>query len=256
MIDAVLSYHMNPLTCGVAKFNQQLAQRLGVPFDSYRHIHRFRHPLVSLKATETPEDFSPGDGVYTKQQYDLLLHDRPSVGDCAWGRWRAYAMRVLYADEIGCVSTIQGNVSRGGYRVLTFGMAHKLVIPHFACLKEQLDRYHPDYTLALSTAVHEGTPWDGALKDSTDAMREIFGDRLRVLGFLADDALAKELQECDAVAMYFSPALRANNTSYWAAVEAGKTIYTNRDELSPKPSDPPPSWDALTALLRGETVSA
>ena len=26
MIDAVLSYHLNGATCGVAKFNQQLAQ--------------------------------------------------------------------------------------------------------------------------------------------------------------------------------------------------------------------------------------
>lgn len=238
---------MNPQTCGVAKFNQQLAQRLGVPCLQMSRLTR--HPLISYKPSEMEGDdwFPYFDQYVCRGGYDLLLHDRTLREDDALVE---RASRVFYADEIGCPSTIDGNTHRGAYRVLVFGMAHKLVLPHFETLKAQLDDEHTDYTIELSTAVHEGSPWDEALSESVAAMRHIYGGRLRVLGFLGDDALAKELQEVDAVAAYFVPALRANNTTYWAAVEAGKTIYTNRDELSPKESDPPASWDTLVSLLR------
>ena len=241
MVDAVLSNHMNPQTCGVAKFNRELAKRLGVPCRPL--TIRAQSPLVSVK----PLEMRGAVRGLPKGAYDLLLHDR-SLPETA--RLLKNARRVFYADELGCPSTIDGNPTRGAYRVLVFGMAHKLNLPHFERLKEQLDREHPDYTIELSTAVHEGNPWDEALSSSIDAMRAIYGDRLRVLGFLADDALAKELREVDAVACFFVPALRANNTTYHAALEAGKRIFTNRDEHSPKEGDPPASWDRLIELFR------
>jgi hypothetical protein len=245
VIDAVLSYHLNPQTCGVAKFNHALARRLDVPCASLLGDENFDHPLVSIKPSEFREGFFL---CRPAQRYDLLLHDRSLEPD---DTIIEYAERILYADEIGCPSTINGNAARGAYRVLVFGMAHKLNLPHFQQLKQALEIAHPDYTIELSTAVHEGNPWDAALTESIDAMRGIFGDKLRVLGFLGDDALAKELREVDAVAAYFTPALRANNTSYWAAVEAGKTIYTNRDEHSPQEGDPPASWDRLVSIIKG-----
>lgn len=241
MIDAVLSYHMNPQTCGVAKFNQQLAQRLGVPCLSIERWWRepFPNVLMSLKPSEMTTTYRSAHPYV----YDLLLHDRT---DC---ELTFNARRVWYADELGCPSTIDGNPTRGAYRVLVFGMAHKLNLPHFETLKAQLDDAHPDYTIELSTAVHEGSPWDEALAESVATIRNIFGDKLRVLGFLGDDSLAKELREVDAVAAYFTPALRANNTTYWAAVDAGKTIYTNRDVFSPKEGERK-TWDDLIGLLR------
>lgn len=245
MIDAVLSYHLNPATCGVARFNRQLAQQLGVPCLRWTTTTA-AHPLVSIKPSEMPY---PADCYWTA--YDLLLHDRSLSPQCVAMR---NADRIWYADELGCPATLQGDPSRGAYRVLTFGMAHKLVLPHFVALKAQLDREHPDYTISLSTAVHEGSPWDAALTESAEAMRHIFGDKLRVLGFLGDDALAKELQDCDAVAAYFTPALRANNTSAWAAIAAGKPLYTNRDEHSPDVNHPP-TWDGLLQTLGAAVVA-
>lgn len=242
MIDAVLSHHRNPFGCGVTKFNLQLSQRLGVPHDVLTAAS-YRHPLVSVK----PSEIGSTPPVVFAPRWTLLLHGRPVPSTWTW--LVNGAERVLYADDLGCAGTITGNPHRGRYNVLTFGMAHKLALPHFEALKGRLDQEHPDYTISLSTAVHEGSPWDEALKGSTDAMRAIFGDKLRVLGFLADDALAKELQDCDAVACFFEPALRANNTSYWAAVEAGKPVYTNRDAHSPKVGDPAPSWTRLIEAL-------
>jgi hypothetical protein len=223
---------MNPATCGVAKFNLRLAEELGVPCEPLGMGHAYRHPLISVKASE----MGHGWAALIPEHGELLLHDRPSRVPI--GR------RVSYADEVGCPATIDGNPTRGRYRVLTFGMAHKRLLHHYVDLKIYLDAHHPDYTLEMSTAIHEGTPWDEGLERSVRDMREIFGDKLRVLGFMGDDAIAKELQECDAVAVYFDPAFRANNTTAWAAVEAGKCLFTNRDEYSPTET---PTWERLVA---------
>jgi hypothetical protein len=255
MIDAVLSYHMNPATCGVAKFNHQLAKRLGVPCLGVNGGY-FRNALLSIK----PGEIVGFDLPYPDGHFSLFLHGWDSrAAYLAIYAVRVYAANVEIADlvrpfrpdvvTVHCPSTVEGNAHRGSYRVLTFGMAHKLVLPHFRALRDQLEREHPDYTISLSTAVHEGSPWDEALHDASVSMRDIFGDRLRVLGFLADDALAKELQECDAVAAYFVPALRANNTSAWAALAAGKQLYTNLDAQSPALDAQAYGWDALIERL-------
>jgi len=235
MFDVVLSFHMNPATCGVSKFNHRLAKELGVPCEPMRRAMAYRYPLLSVKASEI--------GDYWWEQLpthgDLLLHDRPVFIPACYGR-------IHYADALGCPATIDGDATRGRYRVLTFGMAHKRILHHYEALKVQLEYEHPDYTIEMSTAIHEGTPWNHGIEQSIHDMRAIFGDKLRVLGFLGDDAIAKELQECDAVAVYFDPAFRANNTSAWAAVEAGKTLYTNRDEDSPTET---PTWARLIAAI-------
>jgi len=256
MIDAVLSQHINPLVCGVAKFNHLLATRLAVPLLSL--YGRTEHPLVSIKCEESPFAL---DSRYGSEGYDLFLHDVPPSSPRRSLReaTRVFAANSVIANAVRderhdvisafCPSTLEGDVHRGAYRVLTFGMGHKLVISEFRRLKTQLDQQHPDYTISLSMAIHEGTSWAETFTESIRAMREIFGSRLRVLGFLADDALAKELHECDAVAAFFQPALRENNTSAWAALAAGKTLYTNLDAHSPAQTVDAYSWDRLLPLL-------
>lgn len=235
MIDAVVSYHMNPQTCGVSKFNHQLAKRLGVPCVPLREGNKYENPLISVKSSEIGADWIaklPKSG-------DLFLHDRP--------KFLPVGRRIWYADEIGCPSTLEGNPTRGAYRVLVFGMAGKLQFKHYELLKRNLDAEHGDhYTVELSTAVHEGSPWDAGLTNAIEGMRAIFGDKLRVLGFLADDALARVIDEVNAIAAYFDPAMRKNNTSIWAGVKAGKKIYTNLDEFSPTEM---PTWDGLLQQL-------
>jgi len=143
--DVVLTFHTNPDTCGVCKFNYQLAAFLGIRCDPLYRGRFYRHPLTSIKASEIGKDWIdriPEHGT-------IILHDRPDV---------VPDRRILYADELGCPPTIVGNPSRGQYRVLTFGMAHKRILHHYVALKAQLDAEHPDYTLEMSTAIHDGTP--------------------------------------------------------------------------------------------------
>lgn len=224
MVDAVLSYHMNPLTCGVAKFSQQLAARLGVPFDSVAHGADYTHPLLSLKWSE----MRLGRTFDLPRTYDVLWHD---AGD---PHMTSLATHAWFATDTGCPATVRGDATRGTLNVLTYGMAHKCHVPGFERLKAALDRTGRDYTLSVSTAIHDGYSWATIFAENQILMRRMFGDHLRVLGFLADDALAKELREVQAVALFFDPAARANNTSLWAALEAGTPVITNLDHDSPQ----------------------
>jgi hypothetical protein len=259
--DAIVSKHLNPFTCGVAKFNQELARRLNIPLARWPDARKHRWPLLSCHPHELSDVYDwPYPTANAGLRCDLFLHSYEPRAKA----WMANALTVYAANpeiaaqareshprvvETFCPSLLQGNPTTGTYTVLAFGMAQKLNVPQFEQLKAQLEREHPDYTIHLSTAVHEGSPWDEALQQSTEAMRAIFGDKLRVLGFLGDDALAKELASCDAVAAYFTPALRANNTSAWAALAAGKPLYTNTDALSPPLDVSQHTWEKLLQVL-------
>lgn len=100
MIDAVLTYHTNPHTCGVARFNTQLARRLGVPCYGLP-VGGARYPLVSIKASE----IGPGwQAMLPSGPHLLLLHDRPADVPTA--------QPVLYADTLALPPLIDGRADR------------------------------------------------------------------------------------------------------------------------------------------------
>jgi len=208
---------------------------------------------VSIKGSEW------GNETLDRVPFDLFAHDNHEITRAvAFSARRVFAanrviarqLRDIRPDVIAawCPSLIQGDDSRASYNVLTFGMAHKLQIAQYERLKADLDAEHgDDYTVRVSTAVHEGSPWD-ATADVADRLRAIFGSKLRVLGYLADDALVREMREADAVALFFPDGVRENNTTYWAAVEHGRRIITNRDADSPLAAHRY-TWDRLTELI-------
>lgn len=246
MIDAIVSVHLNPLTSGVAKFNVQLADRLHVTLTKYGspEAHAAKHPLISVKCSEVAE----ANALAPHAVYDLFLHD--------WGgsfrdvhavkaASQVYAANGVIARNIRavrpdvieafCPSTVQGNVTRGSIDVLSFGMAHKFQGVYFERLRVLLDTFDSwrDYTVSVSTGIHEGSPWEPSFIENERLMRGIFGDHLRVLGFLADDALVQAMDEATAIALFFEPAARANNTSLFAALASGRPVITNLDADSP-----------------------
>lgn len=243
MNDAVLTYHTNPFGCGVAKFNIQLAERLGIPCEPLTLATRVC-PLVSVKPSEIPDDGTYDDpgGVY-----DLFLHDfSPSARNVHWvkGARRIYAANTtIWADlqkfrpDISiawCPSTVRGMPMHGELTVLLFGMGHKLHLPTLTRVQALLSRLTMDYTVAVSTAVHEGHPWDESFARTHRELSKLFGPRLRVLGYLADDGLSGYLKQPGVLAVLpFDPAARANNTTLWAAMEAGAAVLTTVDQDSP-----------------------
>src|SRR5687767_1192130 len=79
MIDCIAGYHLNPWTCGIAKFNAILAKYLGVPVVGLRAVElgSHRRPLLSVK----PAEFSASDAAdldlwasSRAGQFELSLH--------------------------------------------------------------------------------------------------------------------------------------------------------------------------------------
>lgn len=242
MNDAVLTYHENPLTCGVAKFNHALAQRLGIPCESLLTADRIC-PLVSVKPSEIPEGLCE----HPMGTYDLFLHDyRDTERERRWvDRARKVyaanesiwlALRPLRPDVIlaWCPSLIRGQAMTGRFRVLLFGMAHKRQMDKLKKLRKLLDHLGYDYTVEVSTGIHEGSPWDEAWQEAQADLSSLFGHHLRLLGYLADDALAERLTQVHLAALFFEKGVRANNTTVWAALDAGIPVLTNLDPESPQ----------------------
>lgn len=244
LIDAVVSGHLESATSGVTRFNQQLAARLRVPHTTPHQIRSYRQPLISVKARDTSMDLwiqlADRVGSFAVWLHDVPDLERPMVRYVITHATRLYAANPIIARRLAtlrpdiialwCPATITGDASRAPLNILTFGMAHKLQLHHYERLHLLLG--DQPYTLSLSTAVHEGSPWSD-IAMAGDQLRTIFGSRLRTLGYLLDDALARELAHCSAVALFFDPALRANNTTFWAVCQTPRMIITNLDADSP-----------------------
>jgi hypothetical protein len=64
MIDCIAGYHLNPWTCGIAKFNAILAGHLALPVVGIGSsaLVDYRRPLLSVKLSEfTPDDAGAGE---------------------------------------------------------------------------------------------------------------------------------------------------------------------------------------------------
>lgn len=228
---SVVGYHMNPMTCGVAKFNAELAKRLGVPFVGLNGEWG-SHPLLSLKWSE----MEGRDGLVFMRPpaYSVFWHDagHRSVDD--------KATHVFYADPslgspgLWCPSLLTPSKPRT-VRLFSFGMAHKLQTAHYAKVRQLLEAAGLDYRLRVSVGLHEGTSLDDATKHF-DALREIMGaEKVTILGCLSDDAVSEELQAADYVLAFFEKGVRANNTTVHAALDHGCRVIANHDADTPFP---------------------
>lgn len=248
MWDAILSVHLNPLTCGVAKFNHELGRRLGIrvePLDEFT-ADAHAYPLVSVHPREVV--LWPG----SLDRYDLFLHSIPS-SMIDWRVVRAAAHVYVGNDELAnlCAAhSIEATAlwapslliplsPYASITVFTFGMAHKFEAQYFERLKALLEAVPPGllnanlYAIRVSTGIHEGTPWDETFTQNLDVMGRIFGPRVQSLGFISDMLVTEQFHLCDAVALFYPGGAQANNTTLWAAMEAGCTVITNLGSHSP-----------------------
>jgi hypothetical protein len=253
MIDCIAGYHLNPWTCGIAKFNAILAKSLGVPVVGVRAVELGQHgrPLLSLKLSE----FSAADAADLDQwasahtgSFELFLHafDGTEIEQ----RLVAAAAKVycgnreLYAQlhaarpdihELFCPGTILNpqRFQRTDLSVFTFGMAHKIRVPLYRRLRDLLDATGQSYSVYVSTALHENTSFDGSFVVRFEELQSIFNGQVYFMGYLSDTAVFNHLMDCTFLAAFFEKGLRANNTTVNAAMEVGCAVITNLDEHSP-----------------------
>jgi hypothetical protein len=251
-IDAVVSHHLDGFRSGVARFNELLAERLGVPFVGLGELGGAapERPLLSFKVREL--DAGAGEAVEgwlpSAGSWDVFLHEY--AGLPLEERLVRGAKRVLCGNlEIEqAVRPLNGQVRtlwtpglilddrplpQVELSVFTFGMAHKLRIARFRELRSLLERSGRTWSLLVSAANHE----TATLRDAEDIfseLHEVFPNELFFLGNLSDVAVVHELRRATFFAAFFDGGVRANNTSVASAIERGAVVLTNLDEHSPR----------------------
>jgi hypothetical protein len=254
MIDCIAGYHLNPWTCGIAKFNMLLARHLGgVPVVGIgsEDLNKHQRPLLSLKLSEfTPADAEALDRWVSVREgrFELFLH----AFDATEVDWRvlAAAARVYCGNrelfrtlsparpdiiELFCPGTLLSpqRFQRTELSVFTFGMAHKIRVPLYRRLRDLLEGTGHSYSVYVSTALHENTSFDDAFVIRFKELLSIFNGQIYFMGYLSDTAVFNHLVDCTFLAAFFEKGLRANNTSVNAAMECGCAVITNLDEDSP-----------------------
>ena len=254
MIDCIAGYHLNPWTCGIAKFNAILARRLELPVVRIgsEELTSYRRPLLSLKTSEfSAEDALALDTWIDRHtgEFELFLHAFDSAA--LEKRMLAAAARVMCGNrelfeqlrptrpdivEAFCPGTLLNpqRFDDTELRVFTFGMAHKIRVPLYRRLRDLLEATGKSYSVFVSTALHENTSFDDSFVVRFEELQSIFNGPIYFMGYLSDTAVFNQLVDCDFLAAFFEKGLRANNTTVNAAMEVGCAVITNLDEHSPK----------------------
>ena len=253
MIDCIAGYHLNPWTCGIAKFNAILARRLELPVVRIgsEELTSYRRPLLSLKMSEfSAEDALALDTWIDRHagEFELFLHAFENTA--LEKRMLAAAARVACGNrelfeqlhpvrpdivESFCPGTLLNpqRFDDTELRVFTFGMAHKIRVPLYRRLRDLLEATGKSYSVFVSTALHENTSFDDSFVVRFEELQSIFNGQIYFMGYLSDTAVFNHLVDCNFLAAFFEKGLRANNTTVNAAMEVGCAVITNLDEYSP-----------------------
>lgn len=248
----VVSYHTNPYTCGVARFNQALARTLGVNVVSVteftNRVEAF--PLLSLKFEEIPDDVAQEllhHVVRKNLQFDLFLHGilesearlklvslarKVFVGSVD----HADAIRPTRSDIVALFAPgapFAGDKKSFDLTLLTFGMAHKIRADGYRKLGQIMATDHRSVQLEISTALHEGTSFSDDFFSVNAEIAEVFTGSVIFLGFLADGEVSRRLRAADALIAFFPGGVRENNTTVLSAMAHGCAVITNMDHYSP-----------------------
>jgi hypothetical protein len=254
MFDCIAGYHLNPWTCGIAKFNTILARHMSLPVVGIGspQLSQYPAPLLSVKISEfTVEDARLLDewAAAHRGGYELFLHafdGTPIEQRLITGAARVYiGNRELSSElaslrpdaiELFCPGTLLNpqRFQRSDLSVFTFGMAHKIRVPLYRRLRDLLEATGQSYSVYVSTALHENTSFDEAFVVRFEELQAIFNGQVYFMGYLSDTAVFNQLVDCTFLAAFFEKGLRANNTSVNAAMECGCAVITNLDGYSPR----------------------
>jgi hypothetical protein len=250
-IRAVVTHHHDGFRSGVARFNELLAGRLGVPLYglSDDQAAGWADSLFSFKPGEmsAAERDSLAERLARVDWHgEVYLHEfagldlereivrRARRVHC--GNSEIYEqVRELNADAVA-VWTPGLLVDRRDYEpvelsVFSFGMAHKIQTDRFRRLRELLDASGRSYAVYVSAANHETSSLEDA-QAIFEEMHAVFPD-LYFLGNLSDVAVHNQLRQSTYFAAFFPKGVRANNTTVAAAMETGAVVITNLDRHSP-----------------------
>ena len=247
-VTAVVTHHRSGFRSGVARFNELLAERLGVPlYGLADDCPGWDRSLLSFKVSE----LATGDADALAARLDgwegeVFLHELSGLelerelvaraGRVLCGNLEIYEGVRGLTDRAEAVWAPGLITDRRAYElpevtVFSFGMAHKVRTDMFRRLRGLLDALGSPYEVYVSAANHETARLEDA-EEIFAEMREVFPG-FYFLGNLSDVAVYNELNQATFFAAFFDRGVRANNTSVAAAMETGAVVITNLDEHSP-----------------------
>jgi hypothetical protein len=250
-VEAVVTHHRDGFRSGVARFNELLAARLGVPLYGIDDDGEPGWPqsLFSFKVSEMGErerDALAGRFRRVGWRGEVYLHEWSGLD---LEREIVERARCVHCGNLEIHDQVRGLnpalddvwtpgllVDRRDYEhadlsVFSFGMAHKIQAGAFRRLRQLLDGSGRTYAVYVSAANHETS----SLEDAEAVFREMHDvfPSLYFLGNLSDVAVHNQLREATFFAAFFPRGVRANNTTVAAAMETGAVVVTNLDEHSP-----------------------
>ena len=247
------SFHTNPYTCGVARFNVSLASALNSKVSSLALTSTSESGkiLLSIKLQEIDDAGKVNLEKILRNSnltFDVFLH--ASEGSDLENRLLKRAQKVFAASaEIGEEiksrrpdvvnlfapgAPISAMAKQTEISLLTFGMAHKISATGYRKLAKILAALNKSFKLEVSSALHEGTSFDESFFSVANEISQAFGGNVVFLGFLADQEVSRRLQETTALVAFFPNGVRENNTTVMSAMAHGCAVITNLDSLSPE----------------------
>jgi hypothetical protein len=250
-VAAVVTHHRGGFRSGVARFNELLAERLGVPLYGVDEdaSEGWSRSLFSFKASEMspPEREALSERIERAGwEGEVYLHDWSGIDLELEILARATRVHCGNLEILADVRALTAHatpawtpgllVDRRRFEpaeltVFSFGMAHKIRADMFGRLRELLERDGRSYAVYVSAANHE----TASLEDAQTVFREMHAifPNLYFLGNLSDVAVYNRLLESTFFAAFFANGVRANNTTVAAAMETGAIVITNLDRHSP-----------------------
>jgi hypothetical protein len=247
-VEAVVTHHRSGFRSGVARFNELLAERLGVPlYGLDDEGPGWESSLLSFKVSELDiasraalaERLEAWDG-------ELFLHELSGLDlerELVTRAGRVHCGNLeIFEGVRGLTDKAEPAWAPGlitdrrlyvipEVTVFSFGMAHKIRTDMFRRLRDLLDDLDRPYEVYVSAANHETARLEDA-QEIVGEMHEVFPG-FYFLGNLSDVAVYNELKGTTFFAAFFDKGVRANNTSVAAAMETGAVVITNLDEHSP-----------------------
>ena len=249
---AIVTFHTNPYTCGVARFNIALAESLEVPLITLSDFlsKPISGALLSIKCEEIGTENSRELSrflVSATEKFDVYLHglDNSDAEQTVIAQaGRIFTATLEMADAIrssrnDVLSTFAPGANPSPVlkqvdcTLLTFGMAHKIRVDGYRKLGEILHGDSRTFRLEISTALHEGTTFSEDFFTVGKDIREVFDGNVSFLGFLADEEVSNRMRAADALVAFFPHGVRENNTTVLSAMSHGCAVITNVDEYSP-----------------------
>jgi glycosyltransferase involved in cell wall biosynthesis len=262
-INRVLSYHLNPFTCGVARFNRALSSEMGVPlvpvFNSLNEV-LLESSLLSIKVGEFSASDQEALRRFLKEVdqccFALLLHGLDGSQLERELIQRAHLLLTATREMATEVSRFRKDVlavfapgapvlplrKQSDCTLLSFGMAHKLRADGYHRLSALVAEDERSFELQVSTALHEGGSFDETFFSLSNEIVDTFNGQVSFLGFLSDEEISRRLRQVSALVAFFPKGVRENNTTVLSAMAHGCAVITNIDSSSP-------TW-----MVHGDTV--